>query len=148
MLNQLVRWFQTRPVWLRGGFFGVALCTVLFIFYIGLYFPFLQFAYQDQLESDGTMPGWTTNIPMVTGHLFPLLSEFVFDVTLVCEETETVCSSWDIDNGCTQQEQVISESCRGKADLIGFLSFTIGLEAIYFVLGSVGNVLLHKRKKL
>ncbi len=144
MLNKFVHWFQKQPAWLRGGLTGVSLCTTLFIFYIGLFFPFTNWAYQ------GDQPDWVTLPPLVTGHFIPFFlghdAPFVSDA--ICEKTIPLCIQWDIDRGCIEEIMDIEESCREKAEWIGFGLFSLFLEAIYFLLFATGNHTRNKGKKV
>lgn len=140
-LTTCVRWFRRCPAWVRGGWYGFGICTLFFVFYLGLYFPLLQMLYPD-----GLLPNVATFLPTLTGHLFPLLSTFVFDPSLLCQATEAVCVHWNVDQGCIQQEMTIPSACRDMAEAVGFWLFTLGLEGLYVLVGALVAQIISKRR--
>ena len=133
---------------LIGGFIGLTLCFVLFLFYNLTYFPALEKKYGD------TQPQWTILLPTATGHMIPYISHFLIEgsplIPLFCEATEPVCVSWgagtnslcqepwSIDGlaGCCN-EKILSPGakCSDKVEFIFFVIISIMLCAVYFLIG-------------
>lgn len=152
-----------KKPWLRGGIISAGICVLLFLFYLFVYFPIIEKVYSEQTASDGTLPAWSTTIPLVTGHLFPLFSHFIWPYSLLCEFTESRCVSWaasDLAPNCAvpwveegQQGcclQLIKEptsACEARSEMIGFGSLSLLLIAIYFVIGAGIGWFVGRRKK-
>lgn len=150
-----------KKPWLRGGIIGAGICVLLFLFYFFAYFPVIEQEYLD--SSSGTIPAWSTTLPLFTGHLFPLFSHFIWPYGLLCELTESRCVSWaasDLAPGCAvpwveegQQGcclQLIKEptpACEARSEMIGFISLSSLLLAAYFVIGAVVGWFLSRKKK-
>ncbi len=92
------QYFKKQKPWLQGGIVGVGVCLLLFVFYIFIYFPTINKIYAEDIAKYGGTPAWTTNIPLYTGHLFPLFSHFIIEgsplVGAFCKPTEKICISW------------------------------------------------------
>ena len=165
--------FQLKniPLWLRGGLLGVALCIFLFLFYMFVYFPLIDRMYKTDYYTYNTLPpAWSTTIPLITGHLFPLFSGYSTPVELFCKSTEPICIHWraqelvpettkcipweDPSGGkgvpgcCLDLQKVPSPLCREKAEKIWSWSLVITLFIIYFMIGAVIGRIMNNRKKI
>jgi len=157
---RLKQWFLSRKLWLRGGIIGVIVCIVLFLFYIFIYFPAIDKIYAEDIEAYGGTPAWTTNVPLVTGHLFPLFSGFIVPYGFLCEFTEPICTLWSAVNEpggvpwtmegqagyCIQQTMTPTNSCDNLSETVGFLGLAAMLLGIYFVIGAAIGGFIQKRK--
>lgn len=168
------RWFQSRRPWLKGGLGGVGICVLLFLFYIFAYFPIIHKVYADDITAYGGTPAWTTNIPLYTGHLIPLMSHFVIEgtalVPLFCKATEPVCTSWvnkeyyegqncvpwpggDRETGieyagcCEDLIMTPTPECEERVEAIGFFALLLLLLAVYFCIGAIVGLVLGRRKR-
>ncbi|MBI2147866.1 hypothetical protein HYU19_05345 [Candidatus Woesearchaeota archaeon] len=171
---RLTRWFQSRKPWLKGGLVGVGICVFLFFFYLFVYFPVIDKVYADDIAAHGGTPAWTTTIPMVTGHLLPLLSHFIIEGTALaptfCKATEQGCSTWvakeyydgqdcvpwpekDEETGteyagcCEQLIMAPTAECEGRIEMAGFLVSVLLLMGVYFTLGAIVGWAVGRRKR-
>ena len=150
----------TKRLWLRGGFIGVAVCIVLFLFYIFAYFPTLERIYADDIASSGGTPGWTMVAPLATGHFFPFLSIFIVPYGFLCDFTEPICTNWSLMSEpgavpwtmegqagyCIQQTMTPTDSCANLSDAVGFWGLNALLLATYFGIGAGIGWFVQKRK--
>lgn len=150
-----------KKPWLRGGVIGAGICILLFLFYFFVYFPVIEQAYAEQIASEGTLPSWATTIPTFTGHLFPLFSHFILPYGFGCEFTESRCVHWAasdfapncavpwVEEGqqgcCLQLIKEPTPACEARSELISFVSLSLILLAVYFVIGAVVGWALNKR---
>lgn len=170
------RWFQSRKPLLKGGIIGAAICVLLFLFYILVYFPIIDKVYANDIAVHGGTPGWTTDIPMYTGHLFPLFSHFVVEgmampdrLCTVTGEVEQHCGSWihkdyytgrncipwgsdnpDIaatfEGCCIDLVMTPTAECDERVELLGFFVLVLLLISVYFAIGAVVGWLVGRRK--
>jgi len=161
--------------WVRGGIVGVIVCTLLFGFYLFIYFPMVQ-ERQRILETNSEINNaireeddWELAMPMFTGHLFVMLSPMILEgaptslLTSLCPETETHCVYWSLENDtgvgtplvdpeggagyCLEQQTTPKSSCVGRVEgWIPFITFA-SLEAMYFTLGAIVAVAIERRNK-
>ncbi len=166
--------FAGQKPWVRGGSIGSVICTLLFGFYLFIYFPILQ-EHQRTLESDSEINAALKNdnfdlaLPMFTGHLFvmfaPMMLEGVPTSTLtnLCPETETRCMAWSLENDtgtgtpftdteggagyCIEQETTPESSCVARVE--GWATFLMfaALEGLYFAIGAGVATVLSKKSK-
>ncbi len=166
--------FTSQKPWVKGGIVGSAICTLLFGFYLFIYFPILQ-NQQRILEADSEINGalndddFNLALPMFTGHLFVMFAPMMLEgaptavLTNLCPETETHCTAWSRENDtgvgtplvdseggagyCIEQETVPESSCIDRVEgWTSFLAF-IALEGIYFAIGAVVAMALSKKSK-
>jgi hypothetical protein len=144
MTGKLMKLFNKKPQWFRGGIVGVCICILLFVFYVGIYFPLVDMltnCNENTLSSycQGP-PAWTNAVPMMTGHFFPIYSHFIIEGSSVtkmfCEYTEINCVEWTINQGCVTSEYGPTETCRSAVEWTGFIGMTLLLLAIYFAIGA------------
>ncbi len=149
-----------KKLWLRGGIIAVIVCVGLFLFYSCIYFPIINNLYVEDIASYGGTPEWTTTIPLVTGHFFPLLSGFIVPHGFLCEFTEPVCTNWSSENAtgsvlwtmegqagyCLEQTMTPTDSCAKLSEIVGFLGLTTLLVGVYFVIGAGIGIFIQKRK--
>ncbi|MBI1970489.1 hypothetical protein HYS47_01975, partial [Candidatus Woesearchaeota archaeon] len=167
-------WFHSKPLWLRSGFLGIAVCIALFLFYLFLYFPIINVVYADHIAAYGGTPAWTTNIPLFTGHLFPLFSHFVIEgtplISRFCEETIPDCTQWaakeyytgtdcvewkesdpetrtEYDGCCEDLIMTPTPACEDRAELAGFIILALVLIGIYFLIGAALGFMIQIKKQ-
>ncbi len=153
IFNKMMKWFNKRSVWVRGGVAGIGVCILLFVFYAGIYFPII-----DQLTSCDESPlssyclgppAWTTTIPIITGHFFVVYGHFIIEgssvTNMFCEATESHCIEWNLEQGCTVYELTPTEACRDAVENSGIISIVVLLIAIYFAIGAVIALKLNKK---
>ena len=152
--------FLPKKLWLRGGITGVIVCLVLFLFYIFMYFPAVDKSYTEDTAAYSGTPAWTTTVPLVTGHFFPLLSGFIIPYGFLCEFTEPNCTLWSATDGaggspwimegqagyCIKQTRTPTDFCANLSEAVGFWGLAALLTGVYFVIGAVIGGLIQKRK--
>lgn len=160
------RWFQLKKPWLKGGIIGAIVCILLFFFYMFAYFPLINTIYADDIAIKGYSPEWTTTIPLVTGHLFPILSHFIVEGSpingMFCKPVEPICArweaditpnciSWTLESGevgcCVEQVMEPTAACTERVEMVVFLIMSFLLVVVYFTIGAVIALIAHKRKK-
>jgi hypothetical protein len=142
-----------KKLWLRGGIIGTIICVVLFGFYIKFYFPLF--------ESEPGLPAWAMTLPLVTGHLYPVLSGFVIPYGLFCPKTEPICTQWNagytpncsrpytmegVAGCCMNTLLQPTTACAERSEKIGFFALSSILVIIYFFIGAIIGLWLEKRK--
>ncbi len=156
----LQKGFLPKRLWLRGGIIGAIVCIVLFLFYIFIYFPTIDKIYAEDIKAYGGTPAWTTTVPLMTGHFFPLLSHFIVPYGFLCEFKEPICTSWSATNEpggvpwtmegqagyCIEQTMTPTDSCANLSEAIGFWGLAAMLLGIYFVIGAAIGGFIQKRK--
>ncbi|MBI4453735.1 hypothetical protein HY636_03770 [Candidatus Woesearchaeota archaeon] len=159
---------QSKKRILIGGAIGVAICLLLFLFYIFVYFPLIDTVYYSD-STDGSTPQWLLMPPTITGHSFPLFSHFIIEgtsvTTMFCKATNPECVNWGnwallnkdmagcdtpwIMEGtagcCVEKIMAPDESCSEKVEIAGFAILAGLLLVIYFILGAVVALLTQKR---
>lgn len=161
------RRFQLKKPWLKGGIIGAIVCILLFFFYMFAYFPLINTIYADDIAIKGYSPEWTTTIPLVTGHLFPMLSHFIVEGSpigsMFCKPIEPSCVrweaditpncfSWTLESGevgcCVEQIKEPTTACTERVEMAVFLIMSFLLVVVYFVIGAgIGHIMYGKRKK-
>ena len=152
---------MAQKLWLRGGIIGAVVCVALFLFYTFIFFPIINNLYEEDIESYGRTPTWTTTIPLLTGHLFVFFSHDLAPSSLLCKSTEPMCLRWEsaeltssgvpmvIDGQvgyCVDQVMVPAESCAELSEQVGFWMFALLLILIYFGLGAAIGGSMQKGK--
>ncbi|HLC70814.1 MAG TPA: hypothetical protein VJI32_02340 [Candidatus Nanoarchaeia archaeon] len=117
-----VSWFKRKPLWLRAGMVGIAVCLLFFVFYITIYNALLIGFFPD-----GMLPTYSLILPMVTGHFFVFAAHFVAEGYVVPLL------------GC------MSDDCFNQADWITFVVTAIVLLLVYFLAGTGVGYLYQKR---
>ena len=120
----LISWFKRKPLWLSAGMAGMAVCVLLFVFYITVYNALLIGFFPD-----GMLPGYSLILPMVTGHFFVLMSHFVAEGYVVPLL------------GC------VSDDCFTNADWMTFIITAVVLLVVYFGIGSLIGWYMDRRKR-
>lgn len=138
------KWFKT--IWLKGGIIGLFVCLVLSLIYLFVYFPIIEKFYGDAI------PQWALIAPMISGHAFPLFSIFFVPYGLFCRFTETICTSWSVDNSgggvpwtletgekgyCLNQIMTPTNFCGEISEAIGFWGLVVILFGLYFLIGAL-----------
>ncbi len=158
-MNPRKEFFSKKP-WLQGGIMGVIVCILLFLFYIFMYLPAIHEIYAEEIAEYGGAPSWTTNVMMVTGHFFPILSGFIVPYGFLCKPTVPVCTYWSAEyepggvlwmmegqpGYCIEQIMTPANSCANLSETVGFLGLASLLLVVYFVIGAIIGELIQKRK--
>ncbi len=151
---RLKQWFLSRKLWLRGGIMGVVVCLVLGLFNLFIYFPIIDRIYE------GMLPNWTLIPPMITGHAFPILSQFMVPYGWHCIFTEPICTNWSADSApgaipwtmdgnagyCIQQTMTPTASCENLSAIVGFFGLTLLLFVAYFAIGAIIGLIIQKKR--
>lgn len=156
--------FASQKTWMKGGIVGVTVCTLLFAFYIFIYFPMLSAFIDGNPQREE--PSWSLTPPATTGHILPLLMHFAVEgssiPSKICTETETHCLEWSLgyeeggvswvdgEGGagyCLQQETSPLASCVERLEGAVSLIVIALLETIYFIIGAVTAIVIERRKK-
>ncbi|MDP3639982.1 MAG: hypothetical protein Q8R53_02145 [Nanoarchaeota archaeon] len=155
----LKKWFLSKRFWLRGGIIGVIVCIVLFLFYIFVYSSSINKIYAEDIAAYGGTPAWTTTVPLVTGHFFPLFSGFIIPYGFLCEFAVPICTNWSaayepgavpwIMEGqagyCIEQTMTPTDSCANLSEAVGFFGLAILLIGIYFGIGAAIGGFIQRR---
>lgn len=160
--------FKTKKTWLKGGIIGLAICLILGLFYLFIYFPIISKIYIADINSYGGTPEWTTTIPIITGHFFPLVSGFIIPYGFLCEFNTPICTSWAANEALTTEEKTQlcipktvegtagcclgqtmqpSDLCAALSGIVGFGGLTTLLFLIYFALGAGIGLMVQKVKQ-
>ncbi len=165
-------WFKSIPAWLKGGIIGVIVCIILFFFYILAYFPLTEKMYAEQINTSGSVPDWTWQVTIYTGHGFLFLSHFILEgwnVDSFCPATELTCHSWisarpetaeelqwcvpwteseTSESGCCLDlSYEPNEKCTRAIETLSVLMLGLILLGIYFLIGAGIAVLLERIRK-
>lgn len=140
--------------YLKCGVIGIIICLILFLFNLYVYFPLVT-------DAEGVVSNWALLPPLVTGHLFPLMSIFIVPYGLFCEFTEPNCVLWSAGSvpncvpwkmegiqGCCQ-EQIMqpTTACADFSDKIGFIGLSALLFLGYFLVGALIGKRIWKKNK-
>jgi len=166
--------FAAQKTWIRGGIMGLAVCALLFGFYLFIFFPTLFFIRTNYPTAENTIERVGIIVPTATGHSLPFLMHFFIEGTSfpaqICTETETNCVRWsleyeaggiplvdenkdriftDPEDGagyCLQQETRPLPECTDRVELAAtLLAFSL-LEAVYFIIGAVIAIIVERRR--
>ncbi|MBS3123469.1 hypothetical protein J4437_02410 [Candidatus Woesearchaeota archaeon] len=159
--------FKTKKLWLKGGIIALAVCLILGLFYLFAYFPIIDKIYAADIEAYGGTPEWTTTIPILTGHFFPLVSHFILPYGFLCEFKNPICTYWAAEEAltveekqncitetvegtpgcCVEQTMQPTEFCANVSEIVGFGGLTLLLFGIYFALGAGIGITIQKVKQ-
>jgi hypothetical protein len=114
---------------MNGGLIGLAVCFVLYGFYICAFF--IVSAIRSDVGSLVLYPAF------FTGHAYSILSGFMSDTTPFCPNIEPVCTYWTAQSGCVQQVMQPTSSCRSAVEISLFFARTLGLFTVYYLIGAI-----------
>ncbi len=127
------KFIEKNRIALIGGLIGIMICLLLFVFYMFVYFPYLQ------KDSDQSLLSYQFSLPAITGHLYPMMSHFLVEganfTSDICPNVDTVCNIWTLESGCIESTPVPDANCIDKLDQVISLILTGILIACYFVVG-------------
>ncbi|MCC6564081.1 hypothetical protein IT087_04285 [Candidatus Uhrbacteria bacterium] len=126
---------KPTPLWLKGGLIGLAVCFLMYGFFVSTFL--IAGAFRSPFA------GNILGASLYTGHGYSLLSGFMVNTEPFCENVVPICTYWTADRGCVTQVMTPEESCRRKAELILFISRTLGLFVGYYLAGSIFGLLIH-----
>lgn len=141
----LKTWFQSRPLWLKGGILGVIICIALFLFYGFIYFPIIDtFSTADKDSFVAPL--------VITGHYIPLISSLFLEgsniMNFFCEPTVKICVESSIEFGCLREDIIPKGACVERVIQYGFWSASFLFIVFYFILGSIVGYWIQKKKHI